>query len=596
MKKITVKYTLLAMILVIVAGCKKGFLDQVPDDRITIEEIFSRKKTTEEYLANVYSYVRDESNQWQSNPWTGASDEADMTWARSGYNSYFMNIGSWDPTSGFFDFWMDYYKGIRSATYFMENADKCKEILDQPGGADIIKRYKAEARFLRAYFYFGLLRQYGPVPLLGESILAPDVPFDQTQIPRSSYDECVDFIASELDRAGQDLPLQQSDELEYGRITKPVAMAVKARMLLYAASPQFNGNADYASFKNQDGKQLVSATYDANKWKKAADAAKAVIDLNLFQLYKVNDASGAYDPFTSCRDAIMSPWNKEVIFARAGNGVDQWEVHCSPRFAGGWSGVAATQQMVDAFFMENGKAIDEAGSGYVSSGFSTADTRYTTAGTYNMYVGREPRFYVCITYNGMTWFNRSEGEKKVELFNTGNTGKRGTYDYSRTGYLVRRNYHPDTYPRLGRYVYRPFVLFRLAEMYLNYAEALNESEPGNADILKYVNAIRERAGIPALPGGLPQADMRERIRRERRVELAFECHRYFDTRRWKIAEQTDGGPFYGMDVDAGTSLTDLSFYKKTVFETRVFQKKHYLFPIPQSEIDRNKKLVQNPGW
>src|SRR5690349_8455478 len=118
MKRITVKYTLLAVILVIVAGCKKGFLDQVPDDRITIEEIFSRKRTTEEYLANVYSYVRDESNQWQSNPWTGASDEADMTWARSGYNSYFMNIGSWDPTSGFFDFWMDYYKGIRSATYF----------------------------------------------------------------------------------------------------------------------------------------------------------------------------------------------------------------------------------------------------------------------------------------------------------------------------------------------------------------------------------------------------------------------------------------------------------------------------------------------
>ncbi|MEI3797518.1 MULTISPECIES: RagB/SusD family nutrient uptake outer membrane protein [unclassified Chitinophaga] len=596
MKNMILKYTLLAVILVIAAGCKKGFLDQVPDDRITIEEIFSRKRTTEEYLANVYSYVRDESNQWQSNPWTGASDEADMTWARSGYNSYFMNIGSWDPTSGFFDFWIDNYKGIRSATYFMENADKCQEILNQPGGADIIKRYKAEARFLRAYLYFGLLRQYGPVPLLGESALLPDVPFEQTQIPRSSYDECVNFVAAELDRAAQDLPLQQSDELEYGRITKPVAMAVKARMLLYAASPQFNGNADYASFTNQDGQPLVSTTYDVNKWKKAADAAKAVIDLNLFQLYRVNDASGAYDPFASCRDAIMSPWNKEVIFARAGNGVDQWEVHCSPRFAGGWSGVAATQQMVDAFFMENGKAIDETGSGYVSSGFSTADTRYTTAGTYNMYVGREPRFYVCITYNGMTWFNKSEGEKKVELFNTGNTGKRGTYDYSRTGYLVRKNYHPDTYPRLGRYVYRPFVLFRLAEMYLSYAEALNEAEPGNADILKYINLIRDRAGIPALPGGLSQTEMRERIRRERRVELAFECHRYFDTRRWKIAEQTDGGPFYGMDVDAGTSLTDLSFYKKTVFETRIFQKKHYLFPIPQSEIDRNKKLVQNPGW
>ncbi|MEC5142901.1 RagB/SusD family nutrient uptake outer membrane protein [Chitinophaga sp. 212800010-3] len=596
MKKMISKYIVLVLVFIIAGACKKGFLDQVPDDRITIDEIFTRKKTTEQYLANVYSYVRDESNQWTDNPWEGCSDEADMTWARAGYNTYFMNLGSWDPTSGFFDFWTSYYKGIRSATYFMENVNRCKEILDQPGGADLIKRYKAEARFLRAYFYFCLIRQYGPVPLLGESILAPDVPFDQTQIPRANYDECVNFIATELDKAGQDLPMQQSDELEYGRITKPVTMAVKARMFLYAASPLFNGNADYASFVNQDGKQLTNTTYDPAKWAKAADAAKAVIDLNLFQLYRVNASDGSYDPFTSCRDAVMSPWNKEVIFARAANSVDQWEVHSSPRFAGGWSGIGATQQIVDAFFMENGKTIDETGSGYVATGFSTADTRYTKSGTYNMYVGREPRFYVCITYNGMTWFNKSEGEKKVELFNTGNTGKRGSYDYSRTGYLVRKNYHPDTYPRLGRYVYRPFVLFRLGEMYLNYAEALNESQPGNPDILKYVNAIRNRAGIPDLPSGLSQADMRERIRRERRVELAFECHRYFDTRRWKIAEQTDGGPFYGMNVDAGTNLTDISFYQKTVFETRVFQKKHYLFPIPQFDIDRDKKLVQNPGW
>jgi len=589
-------YTLLLTAVLLTAGCKKGFLDQVPDDRITIDEVFSKRKSLEQYLANIYDRIRDESNQWSSNPWLGCSDEADMTWARGGYNSYFMNIGSWDPTSGFYDFWTHYYQGIRSASYFLENADKCQEILALPEGNALLTKYKAEARLLRAYFYFCLLRQYGPVPLLGEKTLPPDVPFEETQIPRNSYDECVGFISTELDKAGADLPLQQTDVVEYGRATKAFAMAIKSRLWLYAASPLVNGNTAYAGFKNLDGKPLISQQADVAKWQNAAAAAKAVIDLGIFNLLKKNDASGNFDPFISCRDVLLDPWNKETIFARGGNDVYQWEVHCSPRFAGGWSGVAATQQIVDAFYMANGKMINEAGSGYVEEGFSTTDTKYTKAGTYNMYVNREPRFYVCITYNGMTWFNTSEGTKTVELYNTGNTGKQGSYDYSRTGYLVRKNYHPNTYPRQGRSVARPLVLFRLGEIYLNYAEALNEAQPGHPDILTYVNAIRERAGIPGLPAGLTQEEMRTRIRQERRIELAFEYHRYFDTRRWNIALQTDGGPFYGMNVDAGNSVQDLSFYKRTVFETRVFAQQHYFFPIPQFDIDRNKKLVQNPGW
>lgn len=589
-------YTLLLVVQFLAPGCKRGFLDQVPDDRITIDEVFSKRRSTEQYLANIYDRIRDESNQWEGNPWLGCSDEADMTWARNGYNSYFINIGSWDPTSGFYDFWTHYYQGIRSTSYFIENADKCQEILALPDGGALLKKYKAEARLLRAYFYFCLLRQYGPIPLLGENTLPADVPFEQTQIPRNSYDECVDFILGELDKASPDLPLQQTDLVEYGRVTKAFAMAIRSRVLLYAASPLFNGNSDYASFKNQDGKALISQQADGSKWQKAADAAKAVIDLGIFSLLKKNDASGNFDPFLSCRDVLLDPWNKETIFAKAGNDLYGWEVHCSPRFAGGWSGIAATQQIVDAFHTSNGKMINEPGSEYVEEGFSTTDTKYTKAGTYNMYVNREPRFYVCITYNGMTWFNTSEGVKKVELYNTGNTGKQGSYDYSRTGYIVRKNYHPDTYPRQSRSVKRPLVLSRLGEIYLNYAEALNEVQPGNPDILKYVNAIRERAGIPGLPAGLSQSDMRMRIRQERRIELAFECHRYFDTRRWKVALQTDAGPFYGMNVDAGTSLQDQSFYKRTVFETRVFAQKHYFFPIPQFDIDRNKKLVQNPGW
>ncbi|MBK1439351.1 RagB/SusD family nutrient uptake outer membrane protein [Parapedobacter sp. ISTM3] len=578
-------------------GCQKNFFDQVPDDRITIEEVFNRRLESEQYLANIYARIREENNQWSENPWMGVADEADMTWARSGYNTYFINLGAWDPNSGYFQFWEHYYRGIRSATYFMQHIGGNAEILKLPNGQALIDQYWAEARFLRAYFYFCLLRQYGPVILLGDEVIPPDTPFDNLLIPRNTFDECVSYIASELDAAGQALPLAQTNAREEGRATRSMAMAVKARLLLYAASPLYNGNTDYASFTNEGGTPLISQSYDENKWKLAADAAKAIIDLNHFDLYKVTDSEGNIEPIASYSGVVLEPWNREQIFVRPAWNDGDWERHASPRFGGGWSGIGATQKQVDAYFMANGKAIDEEGSGYVETGFSTADTRYTTAGTYNMYVNREPRFYASIVYNGSYWIHRDEGDIRVGMHRYGNTGMEGTWDFSRTGYLIRKNIHPNSNPRLNRFVRRPYVMFRLGEVYLNYAEALNEYDPGNPDILRYINLIRERAGIPKLEGEYTQEEMRQRIQQERQVELAFENHRYFDTRRWKIAMETDGGPFEGMNVEAPVSdFDDPEFYRRTVFETRVFQERHYLWPIPQSEIDRNRALIQNPGW
>ncbi|HYH55868.1 MAG TPA: RagB/SusD family nutrient uptake outer membrane protein, partial [Anseongella sp.] len=418
---------------------------------------------------------------------------------------------------------------------------------------------------------------------------------ESLQLPRSSVDECVDYIVSELDKAQAELPEWHDNAQDYARIQGAAIQAIKSRVLLYAASPLYNGNSDYANFKNSDGKQLISQQFDAEKWRRAAEAAKAVIEMGRFSLYR-EMPGGTPDPFLSYQNLFLTPWNEEVIFARADNALALWEQHCTPRFGGGWSGVAVTQQQVDAYRTENGKRINEDGSGYVENGFSAEDKTYTRAGTYNMWVNREPRFYVSVAFNGSEWINHDEGTKQIGLYLTGNTGKQGCYDFSRTGYLVRKNVHPNSNPRIGSYVRRPIILFRLGEFYLNYAEALNEYDPGNPEVLTYVNLIRERAGIPALPGGLSQAEMREQIRTERRVELAFECHRYFDTRRWKIAAETDGGPFYGMNIDAGTSLNDPEFYKRTVFERRVFEQKHYFFPIPQFDIDRNVNLVQNPGW
>src|SRR5690606_32068824 len=197
--------------------------------------------------------------------------------------------------------------------------------------------------------------------------------------------------------------------------------------------------------------------------------------------------------------------------------------------------------------------------------------------TYNMYVNREPRFYASVNYNGAAWINKTEGTKIIQTFNTGESGPAGSWDHPRSGYFIRKNVSPSTNPRTSTWTPRPYVMMRYAEILLNYIEALNESDYDHPDVLKYLNEIRERGGIPPLGiGSLPkpasQEAMSEAIRLERKIELAFEHHRYFDTRRWRIAETTDGGPFYGMNISANPP----EFYKRVVFEVRTFKKSYYL--------------------
>lgn len=604
-----------------ITACKKDFLQQVPNDRLTIEQVFSRQKYSEEYLAHIYWYMPNEAYR-NTSIWDGASDDADVTYDRpgQGYDSYPMNLGNWNAASNYYNKWTTYYQGIRSATYFIQNIGSNAEILALPNnkGQALIAQYTAEARFLRAFFYYNLVRQYGPVILLGDELLSGDLEptSDEMNKPRSSMDECINYIVSELDLAAQNLPKHFTEQSvnDYGRATQAICLAVKSRALLLAASPQFNGNTDYASFKNKDGKQLISQQYSADKWRRVAEATKPLITDFGLQLFKKNDGSGNFDPYLSCRDVFLDPWNSEVIFARTTNNLSAWERSVSPRSVSGYAAVAVTQQLVDEFEMANGlqpitgynsdgSPIVNAASGYVESGFSTAATKYATTGTYNMYVNREPRFYVNVTYTGSQWLFTAEGTKVVGTFFTGESGKKGSWDFPRTGYIARKNVHPNSNVRTGTYVARPFVMIRYAEMLLNYIEALNEYDPNNPDILTYLNAIRQRAGVPqygtgtgALPIPTSQKDMQNKIRHERRIELCLEGLRYTDTRRWKIAEQTDGGPFWGMNVDAGTKQADLVFYQRTMFERRVFLKNYYLFPIPQSEIDRDKNLVQNPGW
>jgi len=602
MKKISL-FVLVSMFLIGNWGCKK-FLDQVPDDRLTFEQGFAQKSTVDRFLANVYSTLPDESTQRSpglsnAGPWAGASDELNYTINNFSTN---INTGNWDPTSNLVnDMWTNYFRGIQAASNFMANVGRCNDC--NLNGIDYVSRYRNEARGVRAIYYYYLLRAYGPIPLLGNEPSAPDAPVSTISVARSPFDVCVNFIAAELDAAAEGLPALPQSNDDYGHLNKAVLQAFKVQLYLTAASPLFNGNSDYAALRNADGTQLINQTYTVEKWKRAADAAKAFITTYpSFQLFIKNGTNAFQTAFLSCRDVMLTDWNQEVIFAKGNPNITYIQYDISPNHAGasggdkGGSFRAPSQQMVEAYFMANGKPTDDLTSGYSRTGFSNyqgPENGDTPRSLSNMYVNREPRFYVGITYTGRKWINPNSNIITDFTFN-GNAGRAniGNDDYSTTGYTQRKNLSTSGWQTGGR----TNVVIRLAEIYLDYAEAAYEANPADGDVLVYLNKIRERAGVPTYGAGGNQlpvpADLRDAIRRERRVELAFENHRYFDTRRWKIASQTDT-QILGLDISKNAST---GFYNIVTQENRIFQTRHYLWPIPNAEIQKVPLLVQNTGW
>lgn len=604
MKKIYILYITI-LLVTFNFSCSDSYLDQVPDDRLTSEQTFASENNVKKYLANVYSHVPNHMSRYvgydNAMPWLAGSDEGEYTWGDIKSNN--LNIADYNASTDFINtLWSDMYEGIRSASTLMANIDNCQDCSDL-----IEKQYAAEARVLRALYYYHLLRIYGPVVLLGEDAIPVDADFASLGLERSTMDECVDWIVSELEQGAEELEGVSFRGANAGRVSRPFALAIKEKVLLFAASPLFNGNSYYASMTNSEGEELIPSTYDETKWKLAADAAKAFIDEfvpTTFSLYKVNDDNGDYDPYASTREAVTEEWNDEIIFARTRGTYTTYYYDGTPYHQGydsdikGGGALSATQEMVDSYFMENGRSIDDPLSGYQETGFSMfqAPYDYTERETFNQWVGREPRFYVGITYNNSLWLYTAKGYAVTETWYGGNSGRQaGGNDYSATGYIVRKFVQKSAWS-VSSY---SIVRLRLAEIYLDYAEALNEYDPDNPDILTYLNAIRDRAGIPGygesdLEAPSSQEEMREAIRKERRVELAFESGvRFHDARRWLIATDVFNGEMHGMDINA---TEEEDFYNKVAFETRIFKEKHNLWPIPQDEVDISALIVQNTGW
>lgn len=606
-------WVFLASMLLGFASCD-SYLDKEEDLPMSFPKIWKKRNTIEQALSNVWGYSTEPDGMVDNHPFIGASDEASCVFNR-GYR--LINFGTWNVADPPYLKWAQYYRGIREANIFMQNVPNApaKDLEE-------VERvqWPVEARFARAYYYYQLIELYGPVMLLGDEIIDFNQSITELQRPRNSMDECVDYVVSELNECAKILPEEQSTQY-YGKPTKGACKALISELLLYYARPLFNGNALYADLKNEDGKVIFPgiATVNAERWRRAAAAAKEIIDMNLYELYEV-ETDGALDPLRSYQGVFLELWNKEIIWGRYLSGYTE-RVHTTPRVAGGvaYGGVGPTQQQVDAYAMKNGKypivgyesngnpVIDNT-SGYSEDGFSDFEHPLDKGGsrrTYNMYKDREPRFYATVLWSGSKL--PYTGSKAIVNFGfNGNSGGGISHDYPKSGYMLRKWTDPALNTGGGEWGNITWPLFRYAEILLNYVEALNEYEPSNPDIVTYLNQIRRRAGVPAIETVYPdavgnQSKMRELIRRERRVELAFENKRFFDTRTWMIAEKVDAGPMWGMNTSssapsANAVTTPEAFWKRTPFETRVFEKKHYLYPFHQSELDRNKLIIQNYGW
>jgi starch-binding outer membrane protein, SusD/RagB family len=610
-----------------------SFLNQQPlDQPKTTEDIFTKKVMAERYLYQCYSYV---PQYWLLSaaggyPWSAASDESDASWDHQVHR---MNNGSWNPSQVPYPTWRNTYQGIRDINYFLKNIDMCGEL-----NALQIDTYKAEVRFLRAFLYLNLVRLYGPVVIVHDELFELDKDYS---VGRNTLEYCVDYVCKEFTEVAKVLPPTQST-INYGRPTSGAALALKAQMLNFAASPLFNtDNSIYREWKSKTtGENLMPISYSEQKWRDAAEAAKAVIDLGLYELYKEYN-QGILDPYASIYGIHYKKWNSELIFGRHMTfGSTEAEARnfvarITPRvFINSWGGVSVSQKQVDAFAMKNGRypitgysdgssewnlkdganPIIDPLSGYSETGATNYKHPWdkVTILTYNMYVNREPRFYMSIVWDNinLVYGNALAKNAVINYGKGGNCYEASGANHPLTGYTPRKFTFRESDQSLGNngYVFPIWPIVRLAEIYLDYVEALIEYDPSNSDIFKYWNMIRARAGLPNIEGVYPeivgnQNMMRQMLRRERQVELFFENSRYFDIRRWKIAEVTNNNsPVYGMNINeldgAPNNIGNTSYWKRTPIYrgNRTFLLKHYLYPLEQREIDRNKGIEQSWGW
>ncbi len=568
-------------------SCTDGY-EPEPVEKFTLDIVFSRTDSAglqaTGFLNNIYSLLENGHNRVGGDYLDAASDDA-ISIENSDPDVYKLAMGRYTANTriGSDMKWGDYYKGIRKANIFINNIDVVPFNITYKNAKGEVHplnvTMKAEARFLRAYFYFEMVKRYGGVPLVGNEVY---VLGDDMEIPRNTFAQCIEYIVSELDAIKDDLRTNPTeDATNYAHaLTREACMAMKTRVLLYAASPLFNERPIEA------GNELVGyASYDRERWNMAAKAAKAFIDEYGAEGKNTYGLTADFrNVFLNFYDATNNP---EVIFCRLrGENKDIETTNGPLGFTGNMLGngrTNPTQNLVDAFPMKDGK--------FPSYSQYKVDTKE------GPYVNRDPRFEYTILHHGSLWLSRNLDTSQNGANNPTNSAK-----YTKTSYYMRK--FMGAFEEKGEYANCKhfWVIFRYAEILLNYAEAENEYLPSPSDdVYNAIIALRQRAGIEegtdkmyGLKKSMTQAEMREVIQNERRIEMAFEEQRYWDIRRWRLAEDIFKEPLKGLAIinvmGGSPNYNDVNVLQAN------FDIKRYLYPIPYSEVIKNDNMIQNPKW
>lgn len=521
-------------------------LDMKPLDKVSDADVWEDSALIELYVNASYNSINHEFSQHM------LSDASDETYCIHNWANFWviqkgeMTSDNVTGISEKINYWKSAYSNIRTINVFFDRID------DAPVETDLKNRMKGEMKFIRAWIYANLIWRYGDVPLITDL-------FELNQdykVKRDSYSDCVDFITKELDEAMTWLPAKSSSET-LGRATGDACKALKARVLLYAASEQNN------------------PSHSKEKWEAAAEATKAVLD-------------AGYSLGNDYQSVFLED-NDEIIFARyftQANSTD-FMLFNGRNGSNGWTRENPTQNLVNAYEMTNGELP------YLNEELPLKINPASGYDESNPYAGRDPRLDASILHDGSMWAGR-----ETETWHGGLDSPEssiGSWNASKTAYAFKK-FMVESIPPSGSSVKpeNPWIFFRLAEFYLNYAEIMYEL--GNEEQAReYVNKVRARQSVNMPPVTASGEKLRDKIRNERRVELAFEGHRFFDVRRWCIADETENRDLLAMNIQKQADGTKT--YEVTMLLKRSFLEQHKLVPIPRTEIDKSEgSLVQNPGY
>lgn len=630
--KLISKYIVVLMLASASISCG-DFVDVVPDNLAVIEDSFETRDQAERFLVSLYGFLPSYAS--INNPALAAGDEIVVNDNQSRlWPARAIQRGGQTPVIPELAYWgnletvSNLFIPLRDCNIFLENADKPFDLLE-----DEKVRWIAEAKFLKAYYHFYLLRMYGPIPIIRENIEV-GAGVDVVRVSRDPVDEVAAYIIELLDEAIPNLPVFIDDTEQLGRVTSVIGAALKAKVLITMASPLFNGNSDYSSFVDANGVELISTTYDESKWSDAAIACKEAIDLAHSMgsvLYKFPDAPSRWADTTeielSIRGSVTERWNDELIWGASGSQASTIQSWAQAKIDPGltvetresvqsfWS---PPLRIAELFYSNNGVPIDEDvnydyESRYDVTAADDAHDRYVRSGfeTASLNLNREPRFYASLGFDGGRWFGHGliddDNAYVVEAKKGERAGVLDANNWSSSGYFAKKLVYYENLQQTGSSGYTrrnyPFPVIRLADLYLLYAEALNESgQTGQA--YEWIDMVRERAGLngvvaswsassnnPAKP--LSQDGLRDIIHDERMIELVFEGQRFWDLRRWKRAVELLNSPIRGWNVQ-GESTED--YYKVVSFGNFQFLSRDYLWPISEIDIITNTNLIQNPGW